>query len=328
MQKTGENSFVRICGIGSYLPERIVTNRDLEETLDTTDEWIFSHTGIRERRICSPDESASSMGIIAARRALEDSGVSADELCLVLASSSTGDYVSYPATAALIQNGIGAVNAGACDISAACTGFCYSIALGRSYCLLHRRPVLIVSTEVNSRMVDWHDRSTSVLFGDGAGAVVLVPSGEPGIIDDFLGSDGSGARLLTREGGASTEEQSLLPVGHLKMEGKAVFQFAVKTMEKVIRELLSRNGVRLEDVNHLIPHQANGRILTAVARSMGIPQERFYQNLGSVANTSSASIPIALSQMSSEGILRKGDLVLTVAFGAGLLYGGTLFRWK
>lgn len=318
---------VRIAGTGSYLPSRVVTNDDLRESLDTSDEWIVSHTGIHCRHIAGAEESAASMGALAARAALDQAGVAAADVGLVIVTTCTGDYANFPSTACLVQQAVGAVNAGAFDLNSACSGFTYALAMGRGYCQLNRRPALVVSTEVMSRVVDWQDRSTCILFGDGAGAVVLLPSAEAGLLYDELGADGSGAQAIYRNCGCRTAPAAAGEAGWLTMQGKAVFPFAVRTMEKLIRRLLSQSGLALEQVTHIVPHQANFRILDAVARRMGVPVERFFVNIGEVANTSSASVPIALDELNRKGGLHDGDYVLTVAFGAGLSYGGNLFRW-
>ncbi len=318
---------VRIAGVGAYLPERVVSNEELSATLDTSHQWIFSHTGIQQRHLAAPEEGAASMGLQAALRALEDGGVSPGELGMVIVATSTADYASYPSTAALIQGKLGAENAGAFDLNAACSGFVYALSLGKCTCRNLGRPVLVVASEVNSRIVDWKDRATCVLFGDGAGAVVLVPASSPGILHEVLGAEGAGADALVREAGLRTREDSLRKPGYVRMDGRAVFQFAVRSMEKVIRRLMAEANLPLEEVDHFIPHQANGRILDAVARNMGVPQERFFRNIQEVANTASASIPIALAQLRRQKALQPGDLVLLVAFGAGLAYGGCLLRW-
>ncbi len=317
---------IRISGTGSYLPSRIVTNDELRATLDTTDEWIVSHTGIHARHIAADDESAATMGAIAAKRALADAGVSAEELCLIIVTTCTGDYANFPSTACLVQNAIGAVNAGCMDLNSACSGFTYGMALARSYCYQRQKPVLVLSSEVMSRVVDWHDRSTCILFGDGAGAAVLQPSDECGMLYDFLGADGASSQVIFRESGCRLPVASQ-PTGWLMMQGRAVFPFAVRTMEKLIYKLLEDSGMTLDQVKHIIPHQANLRILDSVAKRMGLPIDRFFINIGEVANTSSASVPIALDQLAHSGAMHYGDIVLTVAFGAGLSFGGNIFRW-
>ena len=319
---------VRVAGVGAYLPARVVANEELSASLDTSHEWILSHTGIHQRHLAAPGESASSMGLLAARRALEDAHLLPGDLAMVIVTTSTADYASYPSTAAIIQGNLGAVNAGAFDLNAACAGFAYGVAMGKCYCQAQGRSVLVVASEVNSRILDWHDRGTCVLFGDGAGAVVLAPSSRPGMLHEVLGADGTGAGYLVREAGLRTPEDILRPPGFVRMDGRAVFQFAVRAMENVIRRLLLETGHGLEDIQHFIPHQANGRILDAVARNMGLAPERFFRNIQHVANTSSASIPIALAELRRQGALKQGDLILTVAFGAGLVYGGSLLRWE
>ncbi len=318
----------RIAGIGSYLPERVMTNDELGRTLDTSDEWIVSHTGIRQRYIAAPDESASTMGIKAALRALEDAGMPPTELGLILTSTTSGDYVNFPSTACLIQAGIGATGVAACDLSAACAGFTYALAMARDFCVMEQKPVLLVSTEAVSRILDWQDRATCILFGDGAAAVVLVPSEEPGVVFSSLGADGGGAGVIRRDVGGLHPVAEQHIGGGIEMQGKAVFPFAVRAMERIIMEILEKNNLTLDDVQYIVPHQANLRILSAVAKHMGVPVERFYVNIDRVANTSSASVPIALDEIYRSGTLKNGDLVLTVAFGAGLSYGGNLLRWN
>lgn len=321
-------SFARIAGMGSYLPARVLTNADLEQSLATTDEWIVSHTGIRQRHVVSEGENGSDLGAEAARRALEDAGVAPEELGLIICTTCSGDYVNFPSTACLIQARLGAMAAGAVDLNAACTGFPYALALGRGHCITHQKPVLIVASEVISRLLDWSDRSTCVLFGDGAGAVVLLPSEEPGLVDEVLGADGASGGVLFRAAGTRFDDDKAPQKHFLEMNGKAVFPFAVRVMEKVIYELLERNHLTFDEVQHVIPHQANRRIIEAVARHMEVPLERFFLNIDRVANTSSASVPIALDELYRAGRIHSGDRILTVGFGAGLTFGGNLIMWK
>ena len=328
MNEALQKSFVRIAGLGSYLPEQVVTNHALEASLDTTDEWIFSHTGIRERHVVSEGQNCSDLGVIAAQRALEDAGVAPDELCMVICATCTADYANLPSSACLIQGAIGAVNAGAVNLNAACTGFPYALAFARGYCLCHAAPVLVVASEVLSRILDWHDRSTCILFGDGAGAVVLVPSEQPGLVDDVLGADGTTSDVLFRLCGTRFPEAQPAEPHFLEMNGKAIFPFAVRSMENIIYKLLQRNSLSLNDVQHIIPHQANRRIIEAVARHMDVPVERFFLNIEHVANTSSASVPIALDELYRSGCIHSGDHILTIGFGAGLTFGGNLFVWN
>lgn len=317
-----------IAGIGSYLPERVMTNDELAPQIDSTDEWIVSHTGIRQRHIMAPEESAGTMGVIAAQRALADAGMEAAQLGMILTSTCTADYVNFPSTACIIQQGIGAAGVPACDLSAACAGFTYAISIANDIAIARQKPVLVVTTEALSRILDWHDRSTCILFGDGAAAVVVAPSAEPGMILSQLGADGTGAQVIQREVGARHNiAENLVPHG-IDMQGRLVFPFAVRAMERIINELLEKSGFTLDDIQHVVPHQANLRILSAVAKHMGVPIERFFVNIDRVANTSSASVPIALDELYRTGALKNGDLILTVAFGAGLSYGGNLIRWR
>ena len=324
---TGKVKGVRIAGTGSYLPANVVTNQDLEARVETTDEWIVSHTGIRTRHLAAENESASTMGAEAARRALEMAGVAPEEVGTILVSTCSGDYANMPSTACLLQHAVGAVNAAALDINAACAGFSYGLAAGRAMCLTTGRPVLVVASEMMSRLVDWKDRAVCVLFGDGAGAALLVPSEEDAMLDDVLGADGSGWQAIVRDAGCRRSAEENCHVAYMQMNGRQVFPFAVRAMENVIRRLAERNEVALDQIAHIVPHQANLRILDAVARHMNLPLERFAVNIERVANTSSASVPIMLDELNRGGKLKSGDLVVTVAFGAGLAYGGNLFRW-
>ncbi|MBR6471273.1 MAG: ketoacyl-ACP synthase III [Victivallales bacterium] len=319
--------FARIAGIGSCLPEKVMTNHDLEGSLETTDEWIVSHTGIRERHVVVEGQNCSDLGVEAARRALDDAGVSAEELGLVICTTCSGDYANLPTTACLIQGALGAVHAGAVELNSACTGFPYALGLARGYCVEHQTPVLVVAAEVISRLLDWSDRSTCILFGDGAGAVVLTPSETPGLVDEVLGADGTGGGVLIRQEGTRFPRQGNAGPHFIEMNGKAIFPFAVRIMERVIRDLLERNHLQLDEVQHVVPHQANRRIIEAVARHMEVPLERFFLNIEHVANISSASVPVALDELYRSGAIRKGDRILTVGFGAGLTFGGNLLVW-
>lgn len=326
MNASTSKSFARVAGLGSYLPEKVVTNHDLEASLDTTDEWIVSHTGIHERHVAAADQNCSDLGILAARRALEDAGLAPEELGMVICATCSADYANLPSTACVIQGGLGAKNAGAVDLNAACTGFPYALALARGFCVAHQTPVLVVASEVISRLLDWTDRSTCILFGDGAGAVVLVPSEEPGLVDEVLGADGTCGGVLLRKAGTRVPEAS--GPQFLQMNGKAIFPFAVRSMQDVMHKLLKRNDLQLYDVKHVIPHQANRRIIDAVARHLGVPLERFFLNIAHVANTSGASVPIALDELYRSGRIHAGDRIMTIGFGAGLTFGGNLLIWN
>jgi len=321
---------VRITGVGSYLPERIVSNDDLSKGLDTSDEWIVSHTGISTRHLAAPGETTSDMAIAAANRAMADAGVKPEDIGMVILATSTPDHGDMPATACDIQHGLGAVNAGAFDMIAACSGFVYGLEVARGLIQCDGRPILVIGSERMSSIVDWTDRNTCILFGDAAGAVVLETCEAKGhrFYGSVLCSDGSGADMLVRSGGAWMEEDGqLVRPGTVQMQGRPVFNFAVRALPRIVSELVARYGFEMNDLTHIVAHQANFRIIDAAARRLDVPRERFYLNVQDVANTSSASIPLALDHMNEEGLLKEGDLVLTVAFGAGLLSGGNLFRW-
>lgn len=321
---------VRITGVGSYLPERVVTNEELSRTLDTSDEWIVSHTGISTRHLAAPGESTASMAIAAANRAMADAGVKPEDIGVVVLATSTPDHADMPATACDVQHGIGAVNAGAFDLIGACAGFVYGLEVARGLLQGDGRPVLVIGSERMSGIVDWTDRNTCILFGDAAGAVVLETCEAKGhqFYGSVLHSDGAGAEMLRRTGGAWRDpDGQMVRPGSVHMEGKPVFNFAVKAIPRIVTELAEKHCIALQDINHIVAHQANFRIIDAAAKRLEVPRERFYLNLQNVANTSSASIPLALDQMDEAGLLKEGDLILTVAFGAGLLSGGNLFRW-
>ncbi len=325
---------VKIAGTGSYLPERIVTNDELARRLPkTSDEWIYTHTGIKARHVAAPDESASAMGLVAARRALENAGVSADELGMIIASTATPDYAPTPLVSCLLQDQLGAVNASAFDMSAACCGFIYNLEIAKNFYYKpdFRKPILIVATEVMTRKVDWNDHKTCILFGDGAGAVVLVPSeDEPSdVVDTVMRADGACGKYLLLEGGCRSNDSLNHPQAHiLQMAGTQVFTFAIKAIEEVVTTLLERNNLSLDDVSRIIPHQANLRIIQSAGKRLGLESDdKFYINVETVANTASASIPIVLDEMNRGGLLKRGDKLLIAGFGAGLTYGGNYIVW-
>ncbi len=324
-----------IRSIGAYVPEKRMSNDELPPILETSDEWIHSHTGIRFRHLASPEQASSDLGAQSARLALERAGVKPEEIGLILVATATGDFVGFPSTACIIQDKLGAVNAAAMDLTAGCTGFIYALETARSFILSGlARNVLVIATETLSRHVDWTDRDTCVLFGDGSGAVVLAPGlegSDRGILDTYIRSDGSGARLLERTAGGSRfpfdPQKTALRDTCLQMEGRPVYNFAVRVIIETIQLLLERNGLTIDQVRYIVPHQANERIIEASAKRSKIPLEKFYVNIGEYANTSAATIPIALEEMQSKGLLKEGDQVITVGFGAGLTYGGNLIRW-
>lgn len=322
----------RIVGTGSYLPERVLTNRDLEQTLDTSDEWIVTRTGIRERHIAGEDEYTSDLATKAAQRALDMAGLQAGDIDLILVATVTGDF-SWPATACLVQSQLGADRAFAFDLSAACSGFVYGLATADSYIRSGQaRRVLVIGAEIFSRIVDWEDRSTCILFGDGAGAVVLEGcEGERGILSTHLHTDGSQWHLLYQLGFGSrnpaSEQGGKKQLPYIQMQGNEVFKVAVRAMCDAAEEALSANNISAEQLAFLVPHQANRRILEATGKRLGLPKEKLVMNLDRVGNTSGASIPLALDEVNRRGDLKEGDLVLLDAFGGGFAWGSAMLRW-
>lgn len=321
----------RIAGTGSYAPERVLTNADLERTVATSDEWITERTGIRERRLAAPGEAASDLGFRAAERALQAAGVEPGELDLILVATCTGDH-PLPSTACLIQHRLGATRAAACDLGAACCGFVYALSVAEAYVKTGMRRVLVVGTEVMSAITDWTDRSTCVLFGDGAGAVVVSPSEDDrGILSTHLHADGSLWDLICVPGGGSrlpVDEKVLAERQQfVKMKGNETFKVAVKTLEETAREALAAHGLSVADLDLYVPHQANVRIIKAVAARLGLPPEKVALNMDRYGNTSAASIPLALDEAVRSGRVRDGSLVLLGAFGSGLTWASAVIRW-
>lgn len=320
-----------IAGTGSYVPERVLTNADLERMVDTSDDWIVERTGIRERRLAAPGEACSDLGAKAAERALEAAGIAAVDLDMILVATCTGD-APLPATACLIQHRLGATKAAACDIGAACCGFVYALAVGDAYIKTGLRHVLVVGSEVMSAITNWKDRNTCILFGDGAGAAVLSATKEDrGILSSHLHSDGSLWNLICVPGGGSrlppTEKMLADELQYIKMKGNETYKVAVKTLEESAREALKANGLTIADVDVYVPHQANVRIIKAVASRLELPMEKVVLNMDRYGNTSAASIPIALDEAVRDGRIRKGHLVMMAAFGSGLTWATTLVRW-
>jgi len=322
-----------ITGTGFDVPERILTNADLERMVDTTDDWIVERTGMKERRIAAPNQAASDFALTASRRALDDAGVRPEDLDLILVATVTGDML-FPSTACIIQHKLGAHKAAAMDLSAGCTGFIYALATARRFITSGAyRTVLVVGVEVLSKITDWTDRSTCVLLADGAGAAVLRASDEPdrGIIADYLASDGSRGPDLYMPAGGSAIPASIESVQqrlhYLRMNGNAIFKVAVRSMADAVKQVLAAARVRLDDIRLVIPHQANLRIIEAVAKLLRVPMEKVFVNIEKYANTSSATTIIALDEARRAGRIRAGDLVVMVAFGAGLTWGGVLIRW-
>lgn len=320
-----------VAGTGAYAPERVLTNADLERMVDTSDEWIVERTGIRERRLAAPGEACSDLGTKAAERALEAAGVAAADLDMILVATCTGD-APLPATACLVQHRLGATRAAACDIGAACCGFVYALAVGDAYVRTGMRHVLVVGSEVMSAITNWKDRNTCILFGDGAGAAVLSATKEDrGILSSHLHSDGSLWNLICVPGGGSrmppTEKMLADELQYIKMKGNETYKVAVKTLEEAALAALKANGLTVADLDVYVPHQANVRIIKAVASRLGLPMEKVVLNMDRYGNTSAASIPMALDEAVRGGRIRKGHLVMMAAFGSGLTWATSLVRW-
>lgn len=321
----------RITGTGSYVPAKILTNADLENMVATSDQWITERTGIRARAVVGPGEACSDLAVKASRRALEAANLSAADLDMIILATCTGDY-PLPATACLIQHQLGATKAAACDLSAACCGFVYALSVADAYVRTGMRHVLVVGSEVMSAITDWTDRNTCVLFGDGAGAAVIsATEGTNGILSTHLRSDGALWELIAVPGGGSrlppSEKVLAEKLNCLKMKGNETFKVAVRTLEEVARETLAANHLSIDDLDLYVPHQANVRILNAVADRLGLPEEKVMLNLARYGNTSAASIPIALDEAVQQGRIKQGSLVMLGAFGAGLTWASALIRW-
>jgi 3-oxoacyl-[acyl-carrier-protein] synthase-3 len=322
----------RIKGTGRSLPARVLTNFDLEKMVDTTDEWIRTRTGIRERHIAAPDEYLSLFATDAARRALGMAGVAAEDLDLIILATVTMDQ-PIPATSCFVQTALGAKKAAAFDMQAGCSGFIYALGVADQFIRNgSAKNILVVGCEILSKFLDWKDRATCVLFGDGAGAVVLTATGEDrGLLSTSLHADGAMADFITLPGGGSRH-----PVSHemieanlhtIKMKGNETFKIAVRSMESACRDAIDKAGLTPGDVRWFVPHQANTRIISAVAERLGWPPEEIYLNIDRIGNTSAASIPIALDEMVRDGKVKDTDILLFAAFGAGLTWGSALVRW-
>ncbi len=310
----------RVLATGFAVPPRIMTNDELAAMVDLSGDWIESHTGIKERRIAD-GQTTSDLATEAARLTLERAGMAPEQVDQILVATSTPDHQGFPATASLVQHALGAIRAGAQDVYAASTGYVYAFETARAYIAARTaRYVLVIGAEVFSRILDWTDRNTCILFGDGAAAVLLGPSpealGEPWFVPSLLRSDGSGAAALMRPDG-----------GAVVMDGRRVYSFAITVVKDIILEILGRHGLSLDDVAWVVPHQANVRIVASAAQRLGLPLDRFYLNMERYANTWGASIPLALAEMDERGLLKRGQLIVTVGFGAGLSWGANLFRW-
>lgn len=321
-----------IVGTGSAVPQKIITNEDLASLVDTSDEWIKTRTGIQERRVVEDHIPVSELCAEAAHKALQDAKVEATSIDLIIVATITPDMV-FPATACIVQEKIGAPYAGAFDISAGCTGFIYALSVANQFIINGTyETILVIGAETLSKIVDWQDRSTCILFGDGAGAVVLqkAPLGK-GVLSSYLGSDGSGAHLLNVPAGGSqlpTSQETILARQHfLKMSGSDVFKFAVRIMGEAALKALEKCGKTKEDIDYLIPHQANIRIIDAAVKRLNLPLDKVHINLDRYGNTSAASVPVALDEAVRSGRIKNGDIVVLVAFGGGLTWGANVINW-
>ncbi|GBC94418.1 3-oxoacyl-[acyl-carrier-protein] synthase 3 [bacterium HR16] len=321
-----------IIGVGVGIPEKVITNHDLEQRIDTTDEWIVTRTGIRERRVAPPHIATSDLAAQAAHQALQNAGKSAEEIDLIVVATATPD-MPWPSTACLVQAKIGATKAAAFDLNAVCSGFVYALWIAAQAVETGAyRCVLVIGADILSRQVNWEDRATCVLFGDGAGAVILAPVEEPyGVLAGVLGADGTGAPLLNVPAGGTREPLSPEVIARkrhtIQMRGREVFKFAVTIMGEVAVQALEKAGIPPEEVSLFIPHQANIRIIQAAAERLNLPMERVFVNVDRYGNTSAASIPIALYEAWAQGRLKKGDVAVVVGFGAGLTWGACVLRW-
>jgi len=323
---------VGIIGTGKYVPERVLTNADMEKMVDTNDEWIVSRTGIKERRIAAEHEATSDLAFYAAEKALEAAGISAEELDLIVVATVTPD-MSFPSTACLVQKRLGATKAAAFDLSAACSGFVYGLANASNFIAMGTyKYALVIGAECLSRITDYTDRNTCILFGDGAGAAVLGPVPEGRGFQSFvLGADGNGGELLKIEAGGSRMPASAETVEnkrhYLYMNGREVFKFAVRIMGNAAEEALEKAGKKKEDVSLMVPHQANTRIIHAALERLNLSEDKCVINLPYYANTSAASIPLALAEAAEQGRIQEGDTILLVGFGGGLTWGASVIVW-
>ncbi|HPA16561.1 MAG TPA: beta-ketoacyl-ACP synthase III [Verrucomicrobiae bacterium] len=323
---------VHIAGIGSYAPERVLTNQELEKMVDTTDEWILTRSGIRERHIAAPGQATSDLGVEAARAALADAGLAAGDVDLILVATASPDML-FPSTACQLQHKLGARKVAAFDLSAACSGFIYALEVGRQFVASGTHDtVLVVGADKLSAITDWTDRATCVLFGDAAGAAVLRHEpGRRGILSTHLGADGSQKEILNVPAGGSAmpaTEQTVRDKMHfIRMSGREVFKLAVNAMLSAARGAVEKSGLALSDINCVIPHQANMRIIEAISDRLKVGMDRFHVNLQHYGNTSAASIPVALAEAVRMGKVKRGDNVLLVAFGGGLTWGSAVIHW-
>jgi 3-oxoacyl-[acyl-carrier-protein] synthase-3 len=348
--KKGESMAIEIIGTGRAVPPTRITNEEMaiRYGIETDDEWIRSHTGIGARHIADENVATSDLALEAAKNAIamcaEKMHQSLEEVTasidVIVLGTATQDYISFPSTSCIVQGKLGALNAAAFDVSAGCTAFVYGLEMAQALLTVNknRKRALVIGAEMLSKITNWEDRSTCVLFGDGAGAVVIEKTDAPtegknrrGIVKSILGADGTGTDcLMMRKGGTRNpikKGEVLDMPPHLEMDGRAVYNFATKVMTKTIEDMMKEENITIDDITRIIPHQANARIVQAAAKRLHIPEEKFYLNVEEYANTSAASIPIAMDELNRDGKLNKGDVIMTLGFGAGLTYGGNLIVW-
>lgn len=322
-----------ILGIGSFLPEKTITNQDIEKMVDTTDEWIIARTGIKARRVVDEDTATSDLATEAAIRALKDANVEPKEIDLIIVATITPD-MAFPSTACIVQKNLKATKAASFDLEAACSGFLYGVAIGQQFIATGMyKKVLVIGAETMSRIVDWKDRNTCILFGDGAGAVVLGETDEGrGILANYMGSDGEGGKFLSVPAGGSRMPATIETIHeglqYVKMDGSEVFKFAVRIMGKAAEEALKISGHTIEDIDYLVPHQANIRIVEAASKRLKLPKDKIHVNLDKYGNMSAASVPVALDEAVKEGKIKKDDLIVLVGFGGGLTWGSCVIKWN
>lgn len=317
--------YSRITGTGSYLPDKILTNQDLELMVDTSDEWIRTRTGITQRHIAAKDQVASDLALYASQNAMKSAGVTSKDIDLIIVATTTPDMV-FPSTACILQNKLGVENCPTFDVQAVCSGFVYALATAEMFVSSGKcRNALVVGTEIYSKLLDWNDRSTCVLFGDGAGAVVLSQSENPGILSTHLHASGDYCNVLSVPGSISGGKVEGNP--YVNMEGSVVFKFAVKVLEEVVQEAIAKNNLQATDIDWLIPHQANIRIIQSTAKKLGIPMDKVVVAVDKHGNTSAASIPLALDIAVRDGRIQSDQLVLLEGVGGGFTWGAILLRW-
>ena len=320
--------YYRIIETGSYLPEEVLSNADLEKMVDTSDEWIVSRTGIRERRVAAEDQTTSDLALEASKKALDAAGVTKDEIDLIIFATTTADRI-FPSSACLLQERLDIHGCPAFDVQAVCTGFVYALGIADKFIKTDSaKCALVIGAETLSRIIDWNDRSTCILFGDGAGAVVVKASDQPGIINSHLHADGKYKELLTVPSGISQGYKKLIDgEAYMQMEGNEVFKMAVNTLGRIVDETLEANGLKKSDIDWLVPHQANMRIINATARKLGMSLDNVVVTVDRHGNTSAASIPLAFDEAVRDGRIKSGDTVLMEAFGGGFTWGSVLLKY-